>query len=180
MSRRLNIKICTKQEELQDAIKVRESAFVEEYGYSKEELVLYPLDNQALQILATDYSGTPVGSCRFTPLPQDLDNLPPSSTLNPQTENSARELFKDSQGGRFWWLAVSPAGRGRGVAGGLIKYCEEYTAEMVRKHSSTAYMRIRANYKAHKMYLRFGYVVDSEKFLLAGQELIWMKKTWKV
>ncbi|TIA75270.1 hypothetical protein E3P91_00530 [Wallemia ichthyophaga] len=119
------------QEELQDAIKVRESAFVEEYGYSKEELVLYPLDNQALQILATDYSGTPVGSCRFTPLPQDLDNLPPSSTLNPQTENSARELFKDSQGGRFWWLAVSPAGRGRGVAGGLIKYCEEYTAEML-------------------------------------------------
>ena len=135
------------------------------------------IDNNALQVLAIDEQGTPLGSCRCTPLPQDLDDLPSSNEpfIRPQSESSAKELFNGAEGGRFWWLAVSPKCRGRGLAGQLIKFCEEYTARAVQGQTKP-YMRIRANFKAHLMYPRFGYAIDSEPFLIADQKLIWMKK----
>lgn len=121
-----------------------------------------------------------MGSCRFTPLPQDLDNLTSSKPIKPLNEESTKELFKGAQGGRFWWLAVDSSTRGKGLAREIIKFCEEYTHNIAKCYYNQAYMRIRANYQAHTMYMRFGYAIDSEEFMLGDQKLIWMKKSWKI
>lgn len=135
------------------------------------------VDSNALQILARDSNGVAVGSCRFTPLPQDLDTL--NYNTKPTTD-IVQELFKVAEGSRLWWLAVLSTTRGKGLASQIIKFCEDYTGNAVKQRSRSVYVRLRANYKAHTMYSHLGYSQDSDIFWIDEQQLVWMRKIWKI
>ncbi|MFJ1645215.1 GNAT family N-acetyltransferase [Streptomyces sp. NPDC088258] len=139
------VRVVTDPAGVEACFAVRRQVFVAEQGVP-EELEYDGLDDRAVQVLAVDADGTPLGTGRLLHGPEAADRT-----------------GGDPRVGALGRLAVLKAARGLGVGAALVRAIETAAAE----RGLTA-MDLHAQTHALAFYERLGYAAHGPEFLDAG------------